>query len=318
MKKALRTSIRLVILLIVAIVIMISGWIAYQYIRNPIQALGKGIPDVQVGRVRSYPVQLPGEVREYRDISLIVAEGDSIQITVSLPGNIPAGGLPVLIILGGLEIGRESLKYIPRQGQNVLIAYQYPYSPHYWYEDASIRQIPLIRRAVLRVPRQVLAVIRWAKQQPWFEGRRVSVLGYSFGAMFVPAIYHLAAARQMTIGPGILAYGGADIAEMLRANLRFLPSVSRRLVATFAAAAIRPIEPALHLPRMQGEFLVINGRRDHQIPRKCWQKFQQLIPEPKTVIILDEGHLHPNKPELTRRLVEISREWLLERGAINP
>ena len=43
----------------------------------------------------------------------------------------------------------------------------------------------------------------------------------------------------------------------------------------------------------------------------------QLTPQPKTVVILDKGHMHPRKPELTRELVKISREWLLERGLVN-
>jgi fermentation-respiration switch protein FrsA (DUF1100 family) len=101
-------------------------------------------------------------------------------------------------------------------------------------------------------------------------------------------------------------------------NLRFLSDFPRTVVAWTASAAIYPVEPALHLPYLKGEFLVINGRNDHQIPESCWQKFQQLTPKPKTVMVLDAGHMHPNKPELTLRVIEISRQWLLERNAINP
>jgi hypothetical protein len=69
---------------------------------------------------------------------------------------------------------------------------------------------------------------------------------------------------------------------------------------------------------MNNEFLLINGTEDHQIPVECWQELHNEVPEPKTIILLNEGHMHPRKVELTKNLVRLSQDWLLERGVINP
>ena len=91
----------------------------------------------------------------------------------------------------------------------------------------------------------------------------------------------------------------------------------RSVGAWLGETAIYGIEPERHLPYMNNEFLLINGTKDHQISTYSWKKLHQLIPQPKTVVILDEGHMHPRKPELTKKLVKISREWLKERELIN-
>jgi dienelactone hydrolase len=305
-------------LLIFLLLVLIALWIGYQHWRDPLAALDADFIFLEKVSEKQTTVELLNEKRFYTDVTLYSRELDSIHATISLPDSIPVEGLPVMIVLGGLEIGRESLKYIPAQGLNIIIAYQYPYQPRYWYDGSKITQIPAIRSAVMRVPAQVVALADWAEQQHWSDKKRLSILGYSYGAFFVPAIYHLADQHHLNLGPAVMAYGGVGLYPLLMNNLKFLSAFPRTIVAWTAAAAIYPVEPALHLPHLKGEFLVINGRTDQQIPEPCWQKFQQLTPQPKTVMILDAGHMHPSKPELTRRVVEISRQWLLERNAVNP
>ena len=305
-------------LVVFLLLIIFALWVGYQRWRDPLAALDSEVIFLEKVSEKQTPVELLTENRIYSDVTFYSRELDSIHVTISLPDSIPVEGLPIMIVLGGLEIGRESLKYIPAQGQNIVIAYQYPYHPRYWYDKSKITQIPAIQAAVMKVPAQVVALADWAKQQFWSDKKRVSVLGYSFGAFFLPAIYHLADHHQLNLGPAVMAYGGVDIYAVLMNNLKFVSAFPRMIVAWTAASAIYPMEPSLHLPYLKGEFLVINGRTDHQIPEVCWQKFQQLTPKPKTVMILDAGHMHPSKPELTLRVVEISRQWLLERNAINP
>ncbi|MEJ2637123.1 MAG: dienelactone hydrolase family protein [Calditrichia bacterium] len=300
------------------VVLVIAAWATYQHLRDPLAALDRGSPDLRVVRQHAYPVALEDENRTYIDFTLSAEGLDSLRITVSLPAHPVPDGIPSLVILGGLEIGRESLQYVPAHGSNALIAYEYPYSPRYWYDGTPLTQVPVIRQSVLKVPAQVEAVLRWALQQPWSDHQRISLLGYSFGAMFVPAVNHLAASHQSPPAATVIAYGGADIFRLLKANFKFLPPLPRYAVAWLASTAIQPVEPEAHLPHMQGTFLVINGKQDHQIPQNCWKKLQSLTPEPKTVMVLDAGHMNPAKPDLTRKLVTISRQWLLDLNAINP
>ncbi len=305
------------ILLLFGIPLLLAGcWAAWEHLRDPLAALDRGTPDLRLIYDSVYTVQGDAGARTYHDIVLFDESLDSIRFTVSLPAGGAGPRFPVVMVIGGLEIGRTSLRYVVHHGDNALIAYEYPYGPEYWYEGTPLEEIPAIRNAVLSVPAQLEAVMRWARSQPWADTTRTATFSYSFGAMFVPAFYRLAASHGQPPGPAALIYGGADIGRLLRHNIRLEPEFLRGPFAWLAATAIRPVEPALHLPRMKAELLIVNGTRDRLIPRECWQQLHALAPEPKTLVTLDTEHMNPQATELIGRLVGIGRQWLLERGAI--
>lgn len=315
MYRMTKILLRLVGVILLSCLLAVLLWTGWMRLRSPMKFLQRDEAIVSTAADSEYTVNLELETRAFRDLKFRTGNGDSIRFTISLPQEIPDEGLPVLIILGGLEIGRESLKYIPYHGQNILIGYQYPYSPTYWYRNSPVSQIPVIQWAVLSVPAQVASLGRWIKQQPWAKSQPISLLGYSFGAMFIPAIYHLAEDENI-FGPGILAYGGADLYRLFHQNLE-LAEPFRSLGAWLLDTAIYPLEPLHHLPHMQGEFLLINGRYDDQIPEASWRLLQEKTPEPKTVRILEESHMNPKNPELTLKVVSISAQWLIEHEAVN-
>ena len=309
----------LVITVLFALVlILIGSWATWEHHRDPLAAI-----DIDPGSIISvmdsvFTSDLIPLSRTYRQIILTTEHIGKIDALISQPQSIPQNGLPVVIILGGLEIGVENFQLIPDPGNNIIIIYRYPYSPRYWYDGTAISQIPIIRRSVLNVPSQVLTLENWTSEQTWAGKDRICIIGYSFGALFIPSVYHLAAYKNENLPPGVIAYAGADIYELLKTNLKNLSQPFRTIVAWTASTAIYSVEPALHLPYMKNEFLIINGTKDHQISEYSWRKLQQLVPEPKKIIMLDEGHMHPNKPELTMKLVHLSQQWLLEKGVINP
>ena len=255
--------------------------------------------------------------RTYRHITLTTEYLGNIEAFISEPKVIPTEGIPVVIIMGGLEVDIDIFRLILDPGENIYVIFKYPYTPEYWYEGAPIVEIPVIRKSMLSVPSQALALHQWVSNQPWTEKERVTFAGFSFGAMFLPAVYHLADSRDEVLNPAVIAYAGADISDLLYTNMEKIDSPWRSFGAWLGETAIYGIEPARHLPYMNNEFLLINGMRDHQISTYSWEKLHRLIPQPKTVVILDEGHMHPRKPELTKKLVNISRKWLLERELIN-
>jgi pimeloyl-ACP methyl ester carboxylesterase len=293
-----------------------ASWAIWERNRDPLRALDIGASRLGDVEEQVYPeVTATGELRVYHDVVMATDKIGEIRFTVSRPSD-DHENLPVVIILGGLEIGRESLAYVQEHGPNALISYEYPYSPDYWYEGTPLGEIPAIRRAVLAVPAQLAMVLEWVLEQPWCDRGRVSVLGYSFGALFSPAFHRLAEARGLPLQKGILAYGGVDCELLLMENLGFGSNWQRAIVAWLAATAIRPIEPALHVPYLHQEMLLINGKHDTLVPPASFTRLHGLKPDPKEVILLEAGHMHPRKPDLTAKLVAMSRDWLLQRDLI--
>ncbi len=68
---------------------------------------------------------------------------------------------------------------------------------------------------------------------------------------------------------------------------------------------------------MKGEFYLINGLRDKQMPADSWQLLHDLTPQPKKIEMLDEGHMHPRKEYLTEKLIKMSHVWLKEKAIMN-
>ncbi len=298
--------------------LVFGSWVLWERNRDELAAIDFYSGKVELSLDTAYNFtfeDLPE--RTYRHIVLTTEYLGNIEAFTSEPKVIPNEGLPVVIIMGGLEIDIDIFRLIPNPGENIYVVFKYPYTPEYWYEGAPVVEIPVIRKSVLSVPSQVLSLHEWVSKQQWTEKERVTFAGFSFGAMFLPAVYHLADSRDEVLNPGVIAYAGADISDLLYTNMEKIDSPWRSLGAWFGETAIYGIEPARHLSYMNNEFLLINGTRDHQISTYSWEKLHRLIPQPKTVVILDEGHMHPRKPELTKKLVKISREWLLERGLIN-
>jgi hypothetical protein len=295
------------------------GWLLIDNkIRQPLRVIALEPVNPAVSHTEEYPVQLGHEQRVYHELLLKDEKLGTISFTVSLPSDRAGEKLPVLFVLGGLEVGQESLGYIKKQGRNAYVAFEYPYSPEYWYKGMTVIELLAIRKAVLLVPPQMLAVMRWALEQEWADATRFSLLGYSFGAIFVPTVQRYAQTSSMEIPTTVIAYGGTDIYQLLMSNIKILPMWLRSVLGYLTARAIWPMEPHLHLPHLKGRFLIINGKYDTQIPESSWRELQRITPAEKKIINLEADHMRPSRPELTARIVAISRRWLLDQGAINP
>lgn len=296
----------------------LGGWATWERTRDPVEALDRPTGELRTLHDSSYArTTTAGEERVYRELAFLTARAGTIRIALSRPPD-PGGPLPMGFILGGLRTGREALDVVPDHGDNVLVAYEYPYDQDTWYENAGPGEVPAVREAVLSVPAQVAAARARLVEEPWVDPDRTSLLGYSFGALFVPAVQRLATSRGVPFRGVVLAYGGADVLRLLEANLQVGPAPVRWCLAWLAATAVRPVEPALHLPHLEGVFLIIRGRDDEKIPAASARKLTELTPEPKRVVELEAGHMRPEREELTREVVDVSQRWLAERGLIHP
>ncbi|MHB2151126.1 alpha/beta hydrolase family protein [Calditrichota bacterium LG25] len=306
-----------VLILLVGLFVLIS-LAAFYLNRNPLRFINRFYYPLSMIRQENRIVDHNGELRHYQTITFQRAEADTFCVTISKPSEEDLFPKPVIVLLGGLEIGRRSLNYIPRHGQNIIVAYEYPYRPHYWYDGTALEEIPKIRRSVLIVPAQISQLVEWIKKQSWADTTRISLLGYSFGALAIPSALKVMNLRQTGVDGVIMAYGGVNLYEIFKVNLKTIPAFFRPMVSRLIAWLIRPVEPGLYLPFLKGDFLLINGRYDRQIPESSWRALHRLTPQPKEIVLLDAGHLHPKKKELIQNVVRISYDWLSRKKLISP
>jgi len=285
--------------------------------RAPIDAPPRALDLAQADTIA---VATPGGPRRYADL-LLVRDGarertDTLRATLSLPATWAGERLPVLWLLGGAEAGRRSLRYVERHGANAILAVEYPYDAERvprrrWYRGAALAQVPAIRRSALAVPAQLRDLAAWTRDQAWADTQRTALLGFSFGALFAPAAQLLLQREGFGPQATVLAYGGADLGRLLRANLDRVPTWSRPALAWTIETLLRPLEPSRHLAGLEGRFLAINGLHDEQIPSVCARALHAGLPQGSEIRWIEAGHLHPRRPELTRQVVALAREWLV-------
>ncbi|MCB1107893.1 MAG: hypothetical protein KDK76_07345 [Chlamydiia bacterium] len=268
--------------------------------------------EYKIAQVKKYQVSDAQEMRTYEDVILDCGKYGEALFTISLPEKIPHEGLPCILIVGGLKTGRESLEYVPDHGQYALVAYEYPDMLKKLHKINVFWHLYSVRKAALEVPPELISILKYLYQQTWLNREPISLMGYSFGATYMPVTYVKGELAGLKLGPGVMCYGGAGIYCLFKANLP-LPNFLRDPVAAMAAAAFKPIDPILYASKMKGDFLILNGIYDSQIPMGCATRLQDLVPEPKTVINLETEHMHPKNTELNLRLINISRKWLEEK-----
>ena len=298
-------------------VLALSAWSASVRLKEPLSVLARDDHEWRVLRDSSYQgFTGGGERRVFRDLVVDAGNAGTVRVTTSRPAEAVQQPLPLVFILAGLRTGRDALEAVDFHGPNLMVGYEYPYSQETWYESAKVDQVPVIRKAVLDVPAQVVRTAERFTAEGTADPDRTSLLGYSFGALFVPAVQRLAIQEGRPFDGVVLAYGGVDIGSLLEHSINLDWHLPRRALAWLGATALDAMEPEHHLPHLSGTFLVIRGELDQKIPPALSRRVADLTPEPKTVVSLDEAHMGPSNPELTARVVRISQEWLIRQGLI--
>ncbi|MCB1136209.1 MAG: hypothetical protein KDK78_08075, partial [Chlamydiia bacterium] len=185
------------------------------------------------------------------------------RFSVSLPKTVPAGGLPIVIVLSGLDAGQHSLDLVPDHSGYAVIAYEYPEALHEAEGVGTVFQAGNIKDAVDSIPGQVLVISDWARTQPWSDGKPASLIGVSLGGMLLPATFHLAQMQCHELGPSVIGYSGAGLYPIIYRHLE-TPAVVRGVAALFATSVLNNIEPSMHLPCIEGDFLIVESNCDEQ------------------------------------------------------
>jgi len=262
-----------------------------------------------------------------RTLLHVALEGPSVgrvRFVVSLPDPLPPRGIPLVVILGGLGGGSNSIRQISQvagdPGPNAFVGYDWPLPAREPGVAEIVRRAPEYRRDVLSVPGQVDAILAWATQRAWADPGRVSLLGFSLGAFVVPAAQRIAQEHGVAIRWTALAYAGAPIGDVIAGHPGAGPRWVRPVLGAGADLLLRPVEPSNHLPHLRGRFLVLGAASDRLIARAPAERIVALTPEPRTVVLIEGDHMGvgTERWKLLARVVDVTRAWLLEQGAIDP
>jgi len=242
-----------------------------------------------------------------------------VAAVLSLPDPLPVRRLPLVVVLGGLGTGMKSVQHLPPAGDNAVLGYDWPLPRKLPRGLALLGQAPDLYRRVFTIPGQIAAAVAWAAAQPWADSGRISLLGFSLGALAAPAAQRLIEARGLAVGWTVLAYGGADLGALVAAHPRAGPAWARPLLGWISGRLLGPLDPAQHLPQLSGRFLLIGGDEDSLIPAHAAQRLRDLAPEPKTEVVLSGAHMGigAGQDALLDRIVVVTEEWLARGGALN-
>jgi dienelactone hydrolase len=265
----------------------------------------------------------PGEPRDGRRVQHVALADTGlgpVGFTLSLPDPLPAGRLPLIVVLGGAGTGEHNIRAIDRAGDNVVVGYDWPFPAVLPKGFAAVARIPSLRRQALAVPGQVGAMLRWLDAQPWADGGRISLVGFSLGAIAVPAAERVAGLDGTAIGWTVLAYGGAGLDRLVEGDQRLRPAWARPMLGAAVERLLRPIEPALHLPHLAGPLLILAADQDTIIDPAAAARLEALAPEPKTLLRTEGGHIGTgaDRQALLDKAMALTRDWLQAQGATNP
>jgi hypothetical protein len=289
--------------------------------RDPLAALPHDDP-ARLTVAEEWPERWEG-----RTLLHVALDGPSVgraQFVVSLPDPMPRERIPVVVVLGGLSGGSNSIREISGvtgdPGPSAFVGYDWPLPSR----EPSVAEIVLrllaFRRGVLSVPGQVDGILAWTARQPWADPDRLSLLGFSLGAFVVPASQRLAEQRGATVGWTVLGYSGAPIGDVIAGHPKAGPAWLRPILGAGAGLLLRPVEPSLHLPHLRGRFLVLDAATDRLIAPAAARRLVELTPQPRTVLLIKGDHMGvgPDRWKVLGRVVDATRSWLVEQGAIEP
>lgn len=227
---------------------------------------------------------------------------------------------PVMILLGGLNTGREVINIVGETeltGNFVYMSMDYPYEGKKKNVPALefFRAIPSIRKAAFNAVGAVLTMIDYLETLPEVNKEQIFVTGVSFGAYFAIASGALDTARIKAVAS---LYGGGDMSMLIAENIQWGPGFLRKSAGFLAELLMLPVEPLRYVDRISPRhFLMVNGSEDEKIPRESVQKLFEKAQQPKELIWFETKHIQPTKSELTQELTEIVNQWLQEKNLVS-
>jgi hypothetical protein len=213
-----------------------------------------------------------------------------------------------VVLLGGFFAGDRAALLLPETLHAHVLAVDWPWKgPRKLSAIQFVRSLPAIRRVALRSPAALAIGVDAVSRQPEVDPTRIALVGASLG---VPSTV---AALALTSAPSACAllYGAADIETwMTHALARYgSPDVLARVIAKYAVAFVRPLEPALHRADSKLRMLIVNACGDQFVPLAAARALHRAFPQ--AAVRWKEGkHLDGRPGPMIQDLAAEVAAWL--------
>jgi hypothetical protein len=212
--------------------------------------------------------------------------------------------LPLVVILGGHVTGAGAVRLVGETPGLVVAAVAYPFAgDHRPSKLTFLRQIPMIRGALLDTPPALMLALDWLLAQPGVDPYRIEAVGVSLGAPFVT----IAGAIDSRITRVWAIHGSGGSYAPLEASMKkTIPFAPLRSVAALTANVIiggPRLAPERWVARIAPRpFIMVNARDDERMRREAVDALFEAASEPKEIIWMSGGHVHPGSPVIQQLL----------------
>jgi hypothetical protein len=243
---------------------------------------------------------------ELTPVRLVATSGLAVELVIRRDVADSGRLLPLAIILGGPNTGRETARLVGDTHGIVVAAISYPFAGNPRPDAATfLREIPAIRGAFLDTPPAIMLALDHLLRLPGVDTSRVEAIGVSLGAPFVC----IAGAIDQRITRVWAVHGSGGSYLPLEVNMQRTIRFAPLRVVAAAIANVIISGPRLDPVRWVGRiaprpFVMVNATGDERLPRSAVDALYNAAREPKERLWMTGVHVHGDSATISR-IVEI-------------
>jgi cephalosporin-C deacetylase-like acetyl esterase len=223
--------------------------------------------------------------------------------------------LPVVVVLGGQETGKDAIDLVGPADGIVFAAIDYPYDGSqdldgFW---KSVYAIPAVQRAFLDSPPAVSLALSWLLQQDYIDADKAELAGVSLGVPFATA----AGALDERFSRVWMLHGGGDNVSWVSHNARrhIDNVVLRHLTARTVLFIVhgRSFETQRWIPEIAPRpVIIVAAKNDDYVPPEAQKPLVNAARADHVELIWTEGrHIGPSRGDELEQLLIIVRDRIL-------
>ncbi len=301
-----------------ALVLLLLGaaalWILLPVLADPVPGFA-----ARKGELLSVEVTSQRELADSRlsEITLTSTSGLTVELALRQP-HVPLPTRPILVMIAGLETGRDAVMMLPATRGVTVAALSYLYEGNREFSRLALAlDLHKVQRAIVDTPPAVMLANDYLLQRVDLDSENLELVGVSFGAFLVAA----PAALDPRVRRVWLIHGAGEAARVIDRGLEKSISLAplRLLVAKFLAAAVgsRYLSPEKWVGRIAPRpVMVINGRADNDLPREAVKVLHDALHMPYEVIWTEGGHIHPKRPETIAEVIDLMFQRVVQDASL--